>query len=79
MLVLSLTLLSLFGLAVADTEPASPSSPSSPDWQDLLIGADLLALMGLAVVGSSSGNQREEVESGEEESERKYFNLFSSG
>ena len=76
---LILSLLSLLGLAMADTEPSSSSSPSSPDWQDLLIGADLLALMGLAVVGSSSGNQREEVESGEEESERKYFNLFSSG
>ena len=63
MLVLSLTLLSLFGLATADTEPASP--PSSPDWQDLLIGADLLALMGLAVADSSSGNQIAEGESGE--------------
>ena len=65
MLVLPLSLLSLFGLAMADTEPASSSSPSSPDWQDLLIGADLLALMGLAVADSSSGNQRAEGESGE--------------
>ena len=65
MLVLSLTMLSLFGLAMADTEPSSPSSPSSPDWQDLLIGADLLALMGLAVADSSSGNQIAEGESGE--------------
>ena len=68
-----LCLLSLCGLAMADIEPASPSSPSFPDWHDLLIGADLQALMGLAVVGSRPGNQREE---GREERRRVRENIY---